>query len=87
MAMALVPKVGSAAVTYTKNRVVAAPVTVGRRHMLATNGRVAAVLVNAGNANCATGQVGIDACERTCVAVAGIPLDGCLVEIEVIAAI
>ena len=68
--MALVPKVGSAAVTYTKNRVVAAPVTVGRRHMLSTGGRVAAVLVNAGNANCATGQVGIDACERTCVAVA-----------------
>ena len=70
LALALVPKVGSAAVTYTKNRVVAAPVTVGRRHMLATDGRVAAVLVNAGNANCATGQAGIDACERTCVAVA-----------------
>jgi glutamate N-acetyltransferase/amino-acid N-acetyltransferase len=70
LALALVPKVGSAAVTYTKNRVVAAPVTVGRRHMLATGGRVAAVLVNAGNANCATGQAGIDACERTCVAVA-----------------
>ncbi len=70
LALALVPKVGSAAATYTKNRVVAAPVTVGRRHMLATDGRVAAVLVNAGNANCATGQAGIDACERTCVAVA-----------------
>ena len=70
LAMALVPKVGSAAVSYTKNRVVAAPVTVGRRHMLSTDGRVAAVLVNAGNANCANGQTGIDACERTCVAVA-----------------
>ena len=29
-----------------------------------------AVLVNAGNANCATGQAGIDACVKTCVAAA-----------------
>ncbi len=28
------------------------------------------VLVNAGNANCATGQAGIEACEKTCVAAA-----------------
>ncbi len=39
LAMALAPTGGNAAVTYTKNRVVAAPVTVGRRHMLATDGR------------------------------------------------
>jgi glutamate N-acetyltransferase/amino-acid N-acetyltransferase len=31
---------------------------------------VGAVLVNAGNANCATGQQGIDACVRTCAAAA-----------------
>ena len=55
---------------YTKNQVVAAPVTVGRRHLLSTGGRVGAVLVNAGNANCATGQAGIDACVQTCVAAA-----------------
>ncbi|HMF53620.1 MAG TPA: bifunctional glutamate N-acetyltransferase/amino-acid acetyltransferase ArgJ, partial [Edaphobacter sp.] len=59
-----------AAAMFTSNQVVAAPVTVGRRHMAATGGRVGAVLVNAGNANCATGQAGIDACERTCVAAA-----------------
>jgi glutamate N-acetyltransferase/amino-acid N-acetyltransferase len=49
---------------------VAAPVTVGRRHLTSTSGRVSAVLVNAGNANCATGQPGIDACVQTCAAAA-----------------
>jgi glutamate N-acetyltransferase/amino-acid N-acetyltransferase len=58
------------AAMYTSNRVVAAPVTVGRRHLLATGGRVAAVVVNAGNANCATGEPGIAGCVATCVAVA-----------------
>ena len=55
---------------FTTNRMVAAPVMVGRRHLLATGGRVGAVLVNAGNANCATGQPGIDGCLATCVAAA-----------------
>ena len=55
---------------FTSNRVVAAPVTVGRRHLAATGGRVGAVLVNAGNANCATGQQGIDGCVSSCVAAA-----------------
>jgi glutamate N-acetyltransferase / amino-acid N-acetyltransferase len=57
---------------FTRNQVVAAPVTVGRRHLAATGGRVGAVLVNAGNANCATGQPGIDACVRTCAVAAEI---------------
>ncbi len=57
---------------FTRNQVVAAPVTVGRRHLSATGGRVGAVLVNAGNANCATGQPGIDACVRTCAVAAEI---------------
>ena len=70
VAVAIAPKTANAAVMYTKNQVVAAPVTVGRRHLHATGGRVAAVLVNAGNANCATGQAGIDACVQTCVAAA-----------------
>src|ERR1700733_15682975 len=55
---------------FTRNQVVAAPVTVGRRHLTATGGRVGAVLVNAGNASCATGQPGIDACVQTCAAAA-----------------
>lgn len=59
----------TAAAMFTSNQVVAAPVTVGRRHLMATGGKVTAVLVNAGNANCATGEPGIEACRRSCVAV------------------
>jgi glutamate N-acetyltransferase/amino-acid N-acetyltransferase len=64
------PGVGVGAVMYTSNQVVAAPVTVGRRHLLATGGRVGALLVNAGNANCATGEPGVAGCVATCVAAA-----------------
>jgi glutamate N-acetyltransferase/amino-acid N-acetyltransferase len=60
----------AAAAMFTSNQVVAAPVTVGRRHLTATGGRVTAVLVNAGNANCATGEPGIENCLKSCVAVA-----------------
>jgi len=68
VAVATAGAVGAA--MYTSNRVVAAPVTVGRRHLLATGGRVGAVLVNAGNANCANGEPGIAGCVATCVAAA-----------------
>jgi glutamate N-acetyltransferase/amino-acid N-acetyltransferase len=70
LAAAIAAKGTNAAAMFTKNQVVAAPVTVGRRHLTATGGHVAAVLVNAGNANCATGQPGIDACVKTCAAAA-----------------
>ncbi len=70
VAAALAPGGAQAAAMFTTNQVVAAPVTVGRKHMASTGGRVSAVLVNAGNANCATGQAGIDACTATCVAAA-----------------
>ena len=70
VAIALTDAAAQAAAMYTTNQVVAAPVTVGRRHMASTGGRVGVVLVNAGNANCATGQAGIEACEKTCVAAA-----------------
>jgi glutamate N-acetyltransferase / amino-acid N-acetyltransferase len=56
----------SAAALFTKNRVVAAPVEVGRAALLSTGGRVRAVVANSGNANCATGRAGILACERIC---------------------
>jgi glutamate N-acetyltransferase/amino-acid N-acetyltransferase len=58
------------AAMYTSNLVVAAPVTVGQRHLASTAGRVGAVLVNAGNANCATGEPGVEGCLSTCVAAA-----------------
>jgi glutamate N-acetyltransferase/amino-acid N-acetyltransferase len=70
LAAAVAVKGARGAAMFTKNQVVAAPVTVGRRHLLATGGRIGAVLVNAGNANCATGQPGIDACVQTCAAAA-----------------
>ena len=70
LAAAVTIKGAMGAAMFTKNQVVAAPVTVGRRHLAATGGRVKAVLVNAGNANCATGQPGIDACVQTCAAAA-----------------
>jgi len=70
VALAVCDSGATAAASFTSNQVVAAPITVGRRHMQATGGRVTAVLVNAGNANAATGQPGIDACRNSCIAVA-----------------
>jgi glutamate N-acetyltransferase/amino-acid N-acetyltransferase len=43
-----------AAAVFTQNRVQAAPVKLARRHLRAAKGVVGAILVNAGNANCAT---------------------------------
>src|ERR1700694_2661695 len=51
-----------AAALFTKNRVVAAPVEVGRASLLATGGRIRAVVVKPGNAQCAPGSCGIHAC-------------------------
>lgn len=70
LAAAVVTGGGWAAASFTRNQVVAAPVVVGRRHLQSTGGRVSAVLVNAGNANCATGEAGERACVATCVAAA-----------------
>jgi glutamate N-acetyltransferase / amino-acid N-acetyltransferase len=56
----------NAAALFTTNRVIAAPLEVGRASLLASGGRVRAVVVNSGNANCATGAAGIQACERVC---------------------
>jgi glutamate N-acetyltransferase/amino-acid N-acetyltransferase len=60
----------TAAALFTRNRVVAAPVSVGRAHLASTGGRTRAVIVNSGNANCATGQPGIRDCQRICRALA-----------------
>jgi glutamate N-acetyltransferase/amino-acid N-acetyltransferase len=56
----------TAAALFTKNRVIAAPLEVGRASLAASHGRVRAVIVNSGNANCATGQAGIRACQQVC---------------------
>jgi glutamate N-acetyltransferase / amino-acid N-acetyltransferase len=54
------------AATFTSNRAAAAPVQVSRDHLAATAGRAAAVVVNSGNANAATGARGRAHAERMC---------------------
>jgi len=56
------------AAVFTKNRYVAAPVIVARRHLDAAN--PLALLINAGQANAGTGQPGIEVAEKTCARVA-----------------
>ncbi len=55
----------SAAAVFTQNLVVAAPVVVSKAHLKASKGHMRAVIVNAGNANCATGAVGYAASVKT----------------------
>ena len=55
-----------AAAVFTRNRVVAAPVQVGRAALKRARGRVRALVVNSGNANCATGAAGMAACRQVC---------------------
>ena len=66
LALAEAAEGATAAALFTQNRVVAAPVEVGRAGLLSSRYRVRAVLVNSGNANCATGRVGIQACQQIC---------------------
>ena len=76
LALALAPEGTSAAAVFTTNRVVAAPVEAGREHLGLSRGTIRAVLVNSGNANCATGKAGYSACKQICAAAAmkaGIP--------------
>lgn len=58
-----------AAAVFTSNRAAAAPVEVSRAHLSATGGRAAAVVLNSGNANAATGSTGREHAERTCALV------------------
>ena len=66
VALAEAPLGAAAAAVFTRNRVAAAPVMVGKTHLRKTKGRVRAVLVNAGNANCATGAQGLEAAKACC---------------------
>src|SRR5947207_417284 len=56
----------SAAALFTRNLIVAAPVEVSRASLKKSHGQVRAVLVNSGNANCATGTAGLAACKKVC---------------------
>jgi glutamate N-acetyltransferase/amino-acid N-acetyltransferase len=68
LALAEAPLGASAAAMFTRNRVAAAPVEVGRAHLKRNKGHVRAVLVNAGNANCATGAAGLKVAQESCAA-------------------
>ena len=62
----------SAAAVFTANRVKAAPILVDAQHLRITGGKLRVVAINAGNANCAVGQAGVDAARATCKAAADI---------------
>ncbi len=66
LALAFAPQGAQAAAMFTTNRVVAAPLLCGRENLRRSGGRVRAVVVNSGNANCATGKQGLRACADVC---------------------
>ena len=69
-ALIVADEAASAAAAFTANKVSAAPLAIDKEHLKATGGRVRVVAINAGNANCAAGQAGIDAARATCAAAA-----------------
>lgn len=56
------------AAVFTQNAFCAAPVVIAKRHLASTSPRF--LLVNSGNANCGTGQEGLQAALQSCEAVA-----------------
>lgn len=58
----------SAAVLFTTNEIVAAPVIVSREHLRKSKGRMRAVIVNSANANCCTERDGRPASRATAAA-------------------
>jgi glutamate N-acetyltransferase/amino-acid N-acetyltransferase len=60
----------TAAAVFTQNSFIAAPLVVSKKHLSESANRVRAVLVNSGNANAATGEVGIRNARTTAEAVA-----------------
>ncbi len=66
VAIAVANAPAAAAAMFTDNQVKAAPLQVDAEHLRATGGFVRAVLVNAGNANCATGEQGVADARESC---------------------
>ena len=65
-ACAVADQPATAAAMFTSNKVVAAPLLVGQRHLERSQHQIQAVIVNAGNANCATGEAGEFAAQQSC---------------------
>lgn len=63
-----VPAAGAG--VFTTNLVQAAPVVVSREHVRGSAGAIRAIIVNSGNANCATGPAGLAAARGTAARVA-----------------
>jgi glutamate N-acetyltransferase/amino-acid N-acetyltransferase len=75
LALIVSERPAAAAAVFTQNRVQAAPVRLSRKHLALSGGQVAAVLVNAGNANCATrtgDRVALETC-RAAARALGVP--------------
>ncbi len=70
VALLICDKTASAAAVFTTNKVVAAPVLVGRRNI--RSGKLRGIVVNAGNANACTGKQGLKDAERMCTLAASI---------------
>lgn len=70
LALAIAPEGATAAAMFTRNQVVAAPLVVDREHLRLSHGRIHALIVNSGNANCATGPAGLAAAKKVCRQVA-----------------
>jgi glutamate N-acetyltransferase/amino-acid N-acetyltransferase len=68
----------TAAALFTTNRVQAAPVQVSKQHLESSRGRMRAIVVNSGNANCCTGAEGRAVSRSTARALA--TLVGCRTE-------
>lgn len=70
LCLVLAPDGASSAAMFTRNQVVAAPVVVGRENLRHAQGQLRALIVNAGNANCATGRQGLKAAKSVCAGLA-----------------
>ena len=66
LGLLLADRAVAAAAIYTQNQLVGAHIPVCREHLERSGGLVRAVLVNARNANCATGQQGIEDARACC---------------------
>ncbi len=64
VALLICDRPAAAAAVFTTNKVIAAPVTIGRAHI--ASGKLRGVVVNAGNANACTGRQGEKDARRMC---------------------
>jgi glutamate N-acetyltransferase / amino-acid N-acetyltransferase len=68
LSCAVADQPATAAAMFTSNKVIAAPLIVDQRHLKHSHQKMSVVLVNAGNANCATGEAGIATAQESCAA-------------------